>query len=148
MTAVASASCPFSTISNSSFRQEQCPVSQSATSRSLINKTRALPSSATSGVPSFRSPAPTSEILYLPPLLSLLPASRTSSGTPNPPPESTAIGFTSSRLPEIDDASIALHFALYNFRVRPSARGYALEDYVDAFCWDELRLPIDVQREW
>lgn len=145
MTAVANASCPFSTASTSSFRQ-QCTVSKSAPSRQRIDKTHTAQIS-TSTLPPSHSPAPTSEILYLPPLLSLLPTSHHLASSTTLPP-TREIQFTSSRLPDIDDASLALHFALFDFRVRPSEIGHALENYDAAFNWDELRLPVDVQREW
>lgn len=147
MTAVASSGCPFSTGSPALFREQQCPISKSAPSRKRISQSSSTPLPSTSTLPPFRTPAPTSEILYLPPLLSLLPISHIPSHA-TAPSASLFFGFTSSRLPEIDEASVALHFALFDFRVRPSERGYALEDYDRAFNWDELRLPIDVQREW
>ncbi|GMK58009.1 hypothetical protein CspeluHIS016_0500410 [Cutaneotrichosporon spelunceum] len=77
-------------------------------------------------------------ILYLPPLLSRLPrAHEHLSG------HSTEFD---TRLPDIDPASLFLHQALHYFRPRDSK--YAARDYPDAFNWDDLALPEDVEREW
>jgi hypothetical protein len=92
-------------------------------------------------------------LIYLPPLLSLLPIDVERDPTHSPAEtslsfdfDSPSVGFTTSRLPSIDVASIALHYALYKFR--PTGKDYASVSYFDAFNWDELRLPIDVEREW
>ncbi|KAI8972214.1 hypothetical protein BD414DRAFT_540387 [Trametes punicea] len=92
-----------------------------------------------------------SPILYLPPLLSSLPAgvvhpqqplaSPAFSSPSVPPPLSTE-----SRLPSIDKASLALHRALHHFR--PVTEDYANTPYAEAFNWDELELPLEEEREW
>lgn len=87
------------------------------------------------------------EPLNLPPLLSLLPT-----GTPSIEPvlafdfNLPKVGYTTSRLPSIDPASISLHNALYHFK--PISRDYAYSDYKDAFNWNELILDVNVEREW
>jgi hypothetical protein len=81
---------------------------------------------------------------YLPPLLSLLPAS-----TPPATPlvnDHYPVGYTTSRLPTVDAASIALHHALHSFK--PTTPNYAYDDYAEAFNFSELRLPEEVEREW
>lgn len=87
-------------------------------------------------------------LIYLPPLLSLLPS--TSIPKTKPTQEfdfnNPSVGFTTSHLPSIDSASIALHNALHHFR--PVSEDYAFVEYANAFNWDELRLEIDVEREW
>ncbi|KAI0374190.1 hypothetical protein BV20DRAFT_607218 [Pilatotrama ljubarskyi] len=91
-----------------------------------------------------------SPILYLPPLLSSLPA-----GIDHPKPASSPAFSspsvprplsTESRLPSIDPASLALHRALHHFR--PVTEEYAKTPYSEAFNWNELELPLDEEREW
>lgn len=92
-----------------------------------------------------------SPILYLPPLLSSLPAGVVE---PNYPLSSPAFYSpsaprplaTDSRLPSIDNASLSLHRALHHFR--PVTEEYATVPYSEAFNWDELQLPEDDEREW
>ncbi|GAA6032454.1 hypothetical protein JCM8097_008185 [Rhodosporidiobolus ruineniae] len=96
--------------------------------------------------------------LYLPPLLSLLPESVTSSALPSraasPTNPETAVSYTLSRLPSIDKASLSLHRALHAFR--PTTPLYAIHPYPDSFNWDELVLEdveeagdvLDIEREW
>ena len=85
-------------------------------------------------LPTFESGA-SGPILYLPPLLSSLPASYPSPQKPlhNPPV------ITQTRLPDIDPASLSLHRALHHFR--PQDDQYAARPYSEAFKWDELELP-------
>ncbi|OCH93082.1 hypothetical protein OBBRIDRAFT_370584 [Obba rivulosa] len=99
-------------------------------------------------LPSF-SDANTAPILYLPPLLSSLPRgyrhaiqSQTSKDL-RPKPLTT-----SSRLPSIDQASLALHRALHHFQ--PTTSEYASIPYAEAFNWPELELtlPLEDEREW
>ncbi|KAK4054697.1 hypothetical protein OIO90_003509 [Microbotryomycetes sp. JL221] len=49
-------------------------------------------------------------------------------------------------MPEVDNASIALHRALHLFR--PLSDNYAHAPYENAFNWHELRLPAELEREW
>lgn len=74
-------------------------------------------------------------MLYLPPLLSLLPDQLDPSSTTAPFSfaEPAAVGYTHSRLPSIDDASRWLHAALHKFR--PISPDYAVLPYADAFNW-------------
>ncbi|KAK4704004.1 hypothetical protein P7C70_g2211, partial [Phenoliferia sp. Uapishka_3] len=98
-------------------------------------------------IPNLRPSIPPPELLYLPPLLSLLPSQ-------TPPTykvqafsfETPSVGFTTSRLPSVDAASVALHFALHEFK--PTTEDYAYAKYEEAFNWESLRLPEEVEREW
>ncbi|ORY32494.1 hypothetical protein BCR39DRAFT_478691 [Naematelia encephala] len=94
-------------------------------------------------LPSPRDEIPSDPILYLPPLLSPLPAS-----VPRRPQDPSTKDWATfeTRLPDIDPASLALHQALHHFR--PLNSGYAQEDYDKAFNWDELTLPKEIAREW
>ena len=83
-------------------------------------------------------------VLYLPPLLSSLPARFES--TVIETPEGQAPLTTVTRLPDIDPASLSLHKALHRFR--PLHRKYASTPYAESFNWDELKLPEDEEREW
>jgi len=78
-------------------------------------------------------------ILYLPPLLSSLPATysltRFEKVLRLPPV------ITETRLPDIDPASLSLHRALHHFR--PWDAHYAEKAYSEAFNWSELELPIE-----
>ena len=91
-----------------------------------------------------------SPILYLPPMLSSLPEGVAHPGYPLSSPASTpgAPGprSTESRLPTIDQASLALHHALHAFR--PASGEYSTLPYAEAFNWAELELPADEEREW
>lgn len=81
-------------------------------------------------------------ILYLPPLLSSLPAGIPDSAlTPENPPL-----VTETRLPDIDPASLSLHKTLHRFR--PLDEHYADTPYAQAFNWHELSLPEDEERDW
>jgi hypothetical protein len=84
-------------------------------------------------IPTFESDAQR-PILYLPPLLSLLPASYAPEKLPSHPPS-----FTETRLPDIDPASLSLHRALHHFK--PLDDQYAVRPYSEAFNWDLLQLP-------
>lgn len=98
-------------------------------------------------MPDLRPVVPPPELLYLPPLLSLLPSQ-------TPPLENTkpfsfekpTVGFTTSRLPRVDEASVALHYALHAFQ--PTTTDYAYAPYDEAFNWGGLELPEEVEREW
>lgn len=90
----------------------------------------------------------------IPPLLSRLPAALVASPGQHPTPvpisaleQANRVGHTESRLPDIDTASLALHYALHSFRVMDTER-YAAMPYKDAFNWDELHLPQELEREW
>lgn len=95
----------------------------------------------------------TSSLLPGPPLLSRLPAVLLASPVQAPhavaypvPPASSLVGYTQSRLPSIDNASLALHHALYSFRA--TDQDYATRPYEQAFNWEDITLPEDVEREW
>ncbi|KAH9935605.1 uncharacterized protein B0H18DRAFT_418165 [Fomitopsis serialis] len=94
-------------------------------------------------------PSPPEPILYLPPILSLLPFEYRQPLVP--PTEGLSRGLysplsTESHLPTIDEASLALHYALHRFRaVTPD---YATVPYAEAFNWDEIDLPEDAEHEW
>ena len=60
---------------------------------------------------------------------------------------SSAIGYTESHLPDIDQVSLALHYALYKFKVL-DLEHYATALYESAFNWNELILPVEMKREW
>lgn len=90
----------------------------------------------------------------IPPLLSRLPAALVASPGQPPTPvpisaleQANRVGHTESRLPSIDKASLALHYALHSFRVMDTER-YAAMLYKDAFNWNELLLPQELEREW
>ncbi|KAI0332349.1 hypothetical protein GY45DRAFT_497550 [Cubamyces sp. BRFM 1775] len=92
-----------------------------------------------------------SPILYLPPLLSSLPADVAPLQYPVSSPAFSSPSVprplsTESRLPSIDKASLALHRALHHFR--PVTEDYSETPYAEAFNWDELELPADEEREW
>ncbi|KAF8491260.1 hypothetical protein JB92DRAFT_3006883 [Gautieria morchelliformis] len=92
-------------------------------------------------IPTFESDAPR-PILYLPPLLSLLP---TSHHAPQKLPSHPS-SISETRLPDIDPASLSLHRALHHFK--PSDDQYATRPYSEAFNWDLLQLPEEDEREW
>lgn len=101
-------------------------------------------------LPSFETRA-TSPILYLPPLLSSLPVGVGHAQHPTASPAFSSPSVprplsTESRLPSIDQASLALHRALHHFR--PTTEEYAKTPYSEAFNWDELELPLEEEREW
>ncbi|KDQ10058.1 hypothetical protein BOTBODRAFT_178432 [Botryobasidium botryosum FD-172 SS1] len=85
-------------------------------------------------------------VIYLPPLLSSLPASLPSDSVLPVPPPSQAPLHTESRLPHIDPASLSLHRALHHFH--PATPSYAAVPYAEGFNWSELELPEDEEREW
>ena len=92
-----------------------------------------------------------SPILYLPPLLSSLPAGVVHPGYPITSPAFSSPSAprplsTETRLPSIDPASLSLHRALHNFR--PVTEEYSTVPYSEAFNWEELELPEDEEREW
>jgi hypothetical protein len=95
-------------------------------------------------------PVTTLASYFTPPLLSRLPAALLacpdSAPTPIVDASKLQIGWTESHLPEIDEASLALHYALYQFRAVDSS--YATLPYTDAFNWSEILLPAEVEREW
>jgi hypothetical protein len=88
---------------------------------------------------------PDDPILYLPPLLSPLPHAHQEAHKPHRPSEEELSDFN-TRLPDIDPASLVLHQALHNFS--PIDDQYAKRRYDRAFNWDDLSLPIEVEREW
>ncbi|KAF8507467.1 hypothetical protein BU17DRAFT_57437 [Hysterangium stoloniferum] len=94
-------------------------------------------------LPNFETPG-SSPILYLPPLLSSLPASYPVPQLVKPLRQFPLA--TETRLPDIDPASLFLHRALHHFR--PVDDKYAARPYDEAFNWDELELPEDEEREW
>lgn len=89
---------------------------------------------------------------HLPPLLSRLPTALLATPTFPPTPVSALaapllVGYTQSHLPSIDPTSLALHYALYWFRVT-DLENYARLAYEDAFNWNDLLLPEELEREW
>lgn len=82
---------------------------------------------------------PSSELLYLPPLLSSLPANAQH-------PDDAPGLHTDTRLPDIDPVSLSLHRALHAFR--PLSPKYASTPYKDAFNWADLVLRADEERDW
>ncbi|KAF8973299.1 hypothetical protein BDZ97DRAFT_677116 [Flammula alnicola] len=96
-------------------------------------------------IPNFDSfPVPPAPLLYLPPLLSSLPAHISSEHLPESPEHRPLV--TETRLPDIDPTSLSLHKALHRFK--PLTPHYATSPYGEAFNWSELRLPVDEEREW
>lgn len=98
----------------------------------------------------------------LPPLLSRLPPALLASPESVPIPitplkadftndgiteSKFEVGYTESHLPAIDTASLALHYALYKFRVL-DLEHYATAPYEQAFNWKEIQLPLELEREW
>ena len=90
--------------------------------------------------PAFDSLEPPKPILYLPPLLSSLPA-----GSDHQPQDGKLLQ-TETRLPSIDPVSLSLHKALHKFT--PLDAEYANQMYSEAFNWSNLQLPLHEQREW
>jgi hypothetical protein len=78
-------------------------------------------------------------ILYLPPLLSRVPHGHGHD-------ECDLDHEFDTRLPDIDPASLALHQALHYFH--PLDGKYAQTSYDAAFNWEDLGLPLEVEREW
>lgn len=89
---------------------------------------------------------PSDPILYLPPLLSPLPAGVAHKHHDGPTHEELASFDT--HLPNIDPASLALHHALHHFA--PVDAHYAARPYPSAFNWKAVgeHLEEDVEREW
>ncbi|WVR07246.1 hypothetical protein IAU60_004287 [Kwoniella sp. DSM 27419] len=86
-------------------------------------------------------------ILYLPPLLSPLPASHPHQREHERLNRAKdALRDFETRLPDIDPASLALHQALHSFA--PVNEDYASTSYDEAFNWSSLTLPKSVSREW
>lgn len=90
-------------------------------------------------------------LLYLPPLLSRLPAG--TAPAPSPVVKEATIDYTSSHLPRIDSTSLALHRALHVFR--PVTSLYAVAPYPSSFNWSDIVLEDDPtgsvggqEREW
>ncbi|ORY89751.1 hypothetical protein BCR35DRAFT_287766 [Leucosporidium creatinivorum] len=139
-----SSSCPFSPSASTSSNKLAVPSGCPFSSKAATNRARQpAPPRAPTDLPDLRR-TPSADLLYLPPLLSLLPAS-----TPPATPlrtENHQVGYTTSRLPTVDAASIALHHALHAFK--PTTPNYAYDDYSEAFNFNELRLPEEMEREW
>ena len=83
------------------------------------------------------------EVLYIPPILSLLPST---TGLTTTTAKFADPLWTESALPSIDTASLALHGALHQFR--PVSDDYALVPYSEAFNWSEIKLPSDLESSW
>lgn len=90
-------------------------------------------------------------LLYLPPLLSRLPAD--TAPTASPVVKEATIDYTNSHLPRIDSTSLALHRALHVFR--PVTPLYAIAPYPSSFNWSDIVLEDDAtssvggqEREW
>ncbi|KAF8706208.1 hypothetical protein RHS03_05129, partial [Rhizoctonia solani] len=109
---------------------------------------------------------PQEPVLFLPPLLSALPASLSSrekhhdrssklAALPKLPPHPDRLGPTATRLPDIDPASLSLHRALHFLKSR---KGFATLPYPEVFNWDEIsaayhsdldKVPDgELEREW
>ncbi|CEL61065.1 hypothetical protein RSOLAG1IB_04305 [Rhizoctonia solani AG-1 IB] len=108
---------------------------------------------------------PQEPVLFLPPLLSALPASLSSRAKhhdrskltelPKLPPHPDRLGPTATRLPDIDPASLSLHRALHFLKSR---KGFAKLPYDEVFNWDEIsaayhsdldKIPDgELEREW
>ncbi|VDB95961.1 unnamed protein product [Peniophora sp. CBMAI 1063] len=114
------------------------PLASSEASSSTARDPHTLP------VFSKTSP-PKRPILYLPPLLSSLPHEHEHHHDHQHDDESPVV-HTTTRLPDIDPASLSLHKALHGFS--PATERYADTSYAEAFNWDELQLPEDEEREW
>ncbi|BGP32708.1 hypothetical protein JCM10296v2_004491 [Rhodotorula toruloides] len=113
----------------------------------IIQALRELPRA---DLDSTRSVASVELLLYLPPILSLLPLSFTDGPSPS---TSSTVQYTNSRLPSIDPVTLAFHRALHAFR--PLTPLYAVVPYVEAFNWSGIVLEDDEQgtvreaaREW
>ena len=92
---------------------------------------------------------PAEPVLYLPPILSLLPVEYrqlTASLVDQQSVGPHAPLSTESHLPSIDKASLSLHLALHRFRA--VTREYATVPYAEAFNWSEIELPEDDEHEW
>lgn len=90
-------------------------------------------------------------LLYLPPLLSRLPAD--TAPAPASVGKEATIDYTISHLPRIDSTSLALHRALHVFR--PVTPLYAIAPYPSSFNWSDIVLEDDStgsirgqEREW
>ena len=82
---------------------------------------------------------PSDPVLYLPPLLSPLPASyRGTQGQKIKSTKPEDLEFA-TRLPNIDPASLVLHQALHNFR--PLDQKYSTTEYDQAFNWSDIVRP-------
>jgi hypothetical protein len=86
---------------------------------------------------------PSIPILYLPPLLSLLPDGIAHDPVPSP---LNAPLTTETRMPDIDPASLSLHKALHLFS--PLGSEYARIPYAEGFNWADLQLSEAEEREW
>jgi hypothetical protein len=93
-------------------------------------------------LPTFVSKSSDTPVLYLPPLLSSLPASLSPLPIHSDHPPLT----TTTRLSDIDPASLHLHKALHHFG--PVTPDYASVPYDESFNWSELTLPEDTERVW
>lgn len=89
---------------------------------------------------------PSDPILYLPPLLSPLPAHLAHKHHDGPTEEE--LSSFDTHLPDIDPASLALHQALHHFA--PVDNHYAARPYHTAFNWKAVgeHMDVDVEREW
>ncbi|SCZ89639.1 BZ3500_MvSof-1268-A1-R1_Chr9g10511 [Microbotryum saponariae] len=143
--------CPFSLNTASepefAFADLRCPISgsqlEARTSAERGGSTSTSRSRVPTGFPDLRR-TPSAELLYLPPLLSLLPPATEENALRDV--TNTRVGYTRSHLPSIDEASIALHHALHAFQ--PKTDDYAYEPYDEAFNFDEIKLPVHLEREW
>lgn len=80
---------------------------------------------------------------YLPPILSLLPSAFHDEDECN---NQAQASYTSNRLPAIDQSSLFLYKALFQFR--PIRRDYAVASYAESFNWQHLQLPSELEAEW
>ncbi|KAI0311984.1 hypothetical protein OF83DRAFT_1148272 [Amylostereum chailletii] len=116
------------------------PLTSASSSSYTIRDPHVLPIFSKDSVP--KRP-----ILYLPPLLSSLPHDHPDHDHDHDDlgGQGTAV-HTTTRLPDIDPASLSLHKSLHGFS--PATEHYADAPYADAFNWGDLELPEDEEREW
>lgn len=126
------------------------PASPTTISPSTLLQWRSLPP-LLSRLPPALLASPSSTPTPIAPLQSTSACTSTSHSTLNEReqfnPEDTKVGYTLSHLPAIDEASLALHYALYKFRVL-DLEHYATAAYEKAFNWKEIQLPVELEREW
>lgn len=110
----------------------------------IIQAHHTLPSTSTSGHTHTHDDAttntglvPVDPVLYLPPLLSPLPASLRQGVQGQRIKVTSEVDLEfATRLPDIDPASLALHQTLHNFH--PVDRTYSTTEYDEAFNWSDI----------
>lgn len=107
--------------------------SSSSIQSAIIQAHHTLPNTAST---SSEAVIPSDPVLYLPPLLSPLPASLRHKHRSSTQAE---LEFA-TRLPDIDPASLALHQVLHGFR--PLDQDYSTTQYDEAFNWADIVSPL------